>query len=136
LKKDQMMTERRETTVNVERPPPTQTVHKETVRESNSTGVLVGIILAILVIGVIAFMLWPGSAPDTGTDTDVTIETPAAPPPAPAPDVTTPEPAPPPAATAPEPAAPPADTVPELPPPPTTTPEPAPEPVPAPAPAQ
>jgi hypothetical protein len=119
-----MMTERRETTVNVERPPPTtQPVYKEPVRESSSTGVLVGIILAILVIGVIAFMLWPASAPD-GTDTDVTIETPASPP-APAP-----EPATPPAATAPEPAPPPADTAPELPAP---APEPAPEPAPAPA---
>jgi hypothetical protein len=125
-----MMSERRETTVNVERPP-TQTVYKEPVRESSSTGVLVGIILAILVIGVIAFMLWPANAPDTGTDTDVTIETPASPP-APAPDLTTPEPAPPPAAAAPEPATPPADTVPELSAPaPETTPEPAPAPAPA-----
>jgi hypothetical protein len=126
-----MMSERRETTVNVERPPPTQTVYKEPVRESSSTGVLVGIILAILVVGVIAFMLWPANAPDTGTDTDVTIETPASPP-APAPDLTTPEPAPPPAAAAPEPATPPADTVPELSAPaPETTPEPAPAPAPA-----
>jgi hypothetical protein len=131
--KDQEMSDRRETVVNVERPA-THT-HTETVRESSSgaSGILVLLVVAAIVIGLIAFFLYrPGGAPDGTTDTNVTVEQPATPAPAEPP---APTPAPPMAA---EPATPPPAATPEpapAPEPPAATPEPAPEPAPAPAPA-
>lgn len=103
------MTDRRETAVRTEREPE-RSVHVE--QRSSHAGMWIGIVVAVLVLAVIAFIFMRPAADTASSDTDVQIENAApapeqAAPPASesAPEVSAPAPAAPPAAdTAPPPA--------------------------------
>ena len=82
------MTDKRETTINIEREPAT-TVYTDS---GNTGGMIAAAVIVVLVLAVLAFVfLRPGGWPGPG-DTNVTIETPATPnPPADSPIMPAPE---------------------------------------------